>query len=370
MRVFLCMVLLVSGGGYGAGAQLAVVPKKVSLQQGFNANLAVGVALPARGLSPAEQALIRANFNAVTPENCMKPQILQPREGYFDFAAADALVALAQTNNLAVNGHTLVWHEQCPDWFFQDGNQAASRAKVLARMRTHIRTIVGHFAGKIESWDVVNEALDDGDSFLRDSPWLKSLGPDFIAEAFLAAHQADPQAQLYYNDYHLEVPYKRDKALRLIRELKARQVPLHGIGIQGHWQIDRVPFEELEAALIAFHAQGLKVMITELDIDVVTDLTTGHDWQGTQPDADPFVNGLPQALQERLAAQYARLFALLRKHQDKITRITFWGLHDGRTWLNYWPTRRTNHPLLWDRQLNPKPAFHAIREGTPQAKPE
>ncbi len=368
MRAFICAVALVSLGYLHDASAISTTTmrKKVPLQSGFSADLAIGAATPDRGLSAAEQGLLREHFNAVTPENCMKPQLLQPQEGRFDFAAADALVALAYTNGLTVNGHTLIWHQQCPAWFFMDGTAAASREKVLARMRTHISTVVGHFAGKLESWDVVNEALDDGDQFLRDSDWLRSIGPDFITEAFMAAHQADPQARLYYNDYHIELPHKRAKALRLIRELKERQVPLHGIGIQGHWQLDRIPFKELEEAIIVFHAQGLQVMITELDIDVVTPATTGRAWDAQQPDSDPFAQGLPEELQQRLAAQYAQLFALLRKHRDKLTRITFWGLHDGRSWLNYWPTRRTNHPLLWDRQLTPKPALSAILEGSVQ----
>lgn len=260
-----------------------------------------------------------------------------------------------------LNGHTLVWHHQCPDWFFRDGDQPAGRALVLRRMRAHVTTVAKHFAGKVQSWDVVNEAIADGDGYLRQSKWVTSIGEDFIAKAFLAARRADPKAELYYNDYGIERPAKREKALRLIRDLKKHKVPIQGIGIQGHWELDKVPFEAIEEAILAFHKEGLAVAITELDIDVVPRKYGGADVTSQQAaDADPYPNGLPPEIQQRQADQYARLFALFLKHHDKISRVTFWGLHDGRTWLNSWPSKRTNHPLLWDRALRPKPAFSAV----------
>jgi len=321
----------------------------------------IGTAIGGPKLNESEQQLLLRQFNAVTPENCMKMEHLQRIEGRFDFAQADALVQMAVANGLMVNGHTLVWHAQCPEWFFADGNRPASRELVLKRMRNHIATVAGHFAGKIQSWDVVNEAIADGNGHLRKSKWLATIGEDFIAEAFKAARQADPKAVLCYNDYGIELPPKRDKALQLLRDLKKRGAPVDAIGIQGHWQLDRIPFKELEAAIIAFHAEGVQVMITELDVDVVMRATDSADVGARQSGGrDPFVNGLPPDIQQRLADQYARLFALFVKHQDKISRVTFWGLHDGRTWLNFWPYRRTSHPLLWDRALQPKPAFAAV----------
>jgi len=323
----------------------------------------VGVAIPGRELNDAERQLLLQHFEAVTPENNMKPISIQPKEGQFNFGPADALVEMAIDNKLIVNGHTLIWHQQCPDWFFMDGDGPASREQVLTRMRDHIGALVGRYAGKVKSWDVVNEAIDDGVMYLRKSQWLTSIGEDFIAEAFLAARQADPQAELYYNDYGIERRWKREKALRLIRELKGRDVPIDGIGIQGHWQLDRIPYEEIEEAVIAFHAEGLQVMITELDLDVVP---RRHDAANigarTQNGEDPFIHGLTPEVQERFAEQYARLFALFLKHHEKISRVTFWGLHDGRSWLNYWPCKRTNYPLLWDRELQPKPAFSAVMD--------
>lgn len=335
--------------------------KANTLRSGFITSFAIGAAIPGAELSEAERQLLFRNFSAVTPENCMKPAFLHPAEDRFDFAKSDALVEMAQANGLTVNGHTLIWHQQSPDWFFTDNGRPADRELVLRRMRDHIAAVGEHFAGKVKSWDVVNEAIDDGNDYLRKSKWLTGIGGEFIAEAFIAARKADPKAELYYNDYNIERQPKRDKTLRLIRDLKRRGAPVDGIGIQGHWQLDHIPFKDIEDAILAFHSEGMRVMITELDIDVITRKTAGSEVGIREQDsADPFSNGLPDVHQQRLADQYARLFALFLKHEDKIARVTFWGLHDGRSWLNYWPSRRTNHPLLWNRALQPKPALSAV----------
>ena len=346
----------------GEGPVSVAQPSKdESLIPHFANCFAVGAAIPGTELNQAERQLLFRNFGTVTPENCMKPEPLHPAEDRFDFAKADALVEMACANGLTVNGHTLIWHRQCPDWLFSDGGRPAGRELVLRRMRAHIAAVAGHFAGKLKSWDVVNEAIDDGHDYLRKSQWLTRIGEDFIAEAFIAARKADPKAELYYNDYGIERPPKRDKALRLLRDLKRRKAPVQGVGIQGHWQIDRIPFKDIEDAIIAFHSEGMQVMITELDIDVVVRKTAGSEAGIREQDgADPFANGLSDDLQQRLAEQYAGLFALFLKHRDKVTRVTFWGLHDGRSWLNCWPSKRTNHPLLWNRALQPKPALSAV----------
>jgi endo-1,4-beta-xylanase len=346
-------------------AQVVKAPavRTASLAKTYAPYFAIGAAIPSANLSPAEQQLLFKHFSTLTPENCMKPYHLQRAEKQFEFAKADALVAMARKNSLTINGHTLLWHNQCPEWFFKQGEQAATREQVLARMRTHIATVAGHFAGKVKSWDVVNEAIDDGKNYLRNTQWLSHIGEDYLAEAFIAAHKADPKAELYYNDYGIEMPAKREKTLRLIRDLKKRKAPLHGIGIQGHWTLDRIPFKEIEAAIIAFHAEGLQVMITELDVDVVPRKTSGAE-AGTKEENknDPYAKGLSPEAQKRLAEQYAQLFSLFLKHHEKISRVTFWGLHDGRSWLNNWPSKRTNHALMWDRNLNSKPALTAVLE--------
>lgn len=341
------------------GDRLSAVEE--SLKTVYADSFLIGAAIPGAGLNEAERSLLFRHFNAVTSENCMKPLFVHPAEDKYDFKAADALVKMVKGRGLAINGHTLIWHAQCPDWFFREGGKAAGRDLVLKRMQKHISEVAGHFAGEVKSWDVVNEAIGKGDAYLRESKWLTSIGEDFIYEAFVSARRADPGAELYYNDFAIERQPKRDKALRLINDLKKRKAPIQGIGIQGHWELDKIPFEDIEEAIIAFHAQGLKVMITELDIDVVGRETESADVEERERgDSDPFAKGLPLDVQKRLAEQYAKLFELFIRHRDKIDRVTFWGLYDGRSWLNKWPFKRTNHPLLWDRHLKPKPAFDAV----------
>jgi endo-1,4-beta-xylanase len=259
-----------------------------------------------------------------------------------------------------ITGHCLIWHQQCPEWFFQDGAAPAGRERVLSRMKNHIQTVMGRYRGRIQGWDVVNEALDDGDRYMKDIPWTRCVGEDYVAKAFEYAAAADPSARLYYNDYNIELPGKLQKAVRLLVDLKDRGLPVDAVGIQAHWLIDRLPLAQTEAAIEQFASMGLKVMITELDIDVV-EREIGADVAMRDASAgDPYPSGLPQEVQRRLADQYAQAFALFRRHAKAISRITFWGLHDGRSWLNHWPRRRTNHPLLFDRQGAPKPAFSAV----------
>jgi endo-1,4-beta-xylanase len=216
----------------------------------------------------------------------------------------------------------------------------------------------------VHGWDVVNEAIDDGDAYLRESPWTRLVGEDFVAKAFEYAREADPNVELYYNDYNIELPEKRDKTLRLLRQLQSQGLRIDAVGIQGHWLASGLPLQEIEDAILAFHGLGLQVMITELDVDVLPRKTTGanvadQESESTRSAADALV--CPTEVLQQQAEQYAALFRILRRHQDKISRVTFWGLHDGRSWLNHWPVRgRTNHPLLFDRQCRPKPALDAV----------
>jgi len=333
-----------------------------NLKDAYGAKFALGVPIDIPNLTEAEQALLLANFTNITPENCMKPAHVEPEEGDYTFEKADALVDFAQKNGLKINGHCLVWDQSCPEWFFLDNGKPAGRDLVLKRMIDHITTEVTHFKGKVFSWDVVNEAVSDkGPGYLKPTRWQKSIGDDYVAQAFIAAAKADPQAELYYNDYSIERPAKRENALRLIRDLKKQGIRIDGIGIQGHWGLDKIPYKDIENAIVAFHNEGLKVMITELDLDVVPRKTSGanveaHE-QGTD---DPYANGCPPDILQRQADQYARLFALFNKHADMISRVTFWGLDDRVSWLNTWPRKRTNYPLLWGRDLQPKPALAAV----------
>jgi endo-1,4-beta-xylanase len=331
-----------------------------SLAQAFAGRMQIGCAvggtLPG-SLDAAETDLVARHFNVFTPENCMKAGLIQPERGRFDFGASDALVGFAEQRGARVVGHTLVWHSQAPAWLFKAGT---SRALALGEMREHIHAVAGRYRGKLQGWDVVNEAITDDGEFLRETPALAAIGPDYLQKAFEFAHEADPGAELYYNDYNIEMPEKRERTLRLLRELQASGVRLDGVGIQGHWQLDQVPFNEIERAIDAYSALGLKVMITELDVDVVRRQASGADLAArpVEVDFDPYRDGCPVDVLERQAEQYAQLFEIFLAHP--VSRVTFWGPHDGHSWLNYWPSRRTNYPLLFDRESQGKPALGRV----------
>lgn len=355
---------LVLTGSIGVQTTRADMP---TLKDAYKNDFVIGVALPGElpgSLKPDELALAISQFNGVTPENCLKPQPTQPSEDVWNFTQPDALVAFAQQHGMQVTGHTLVWHSQTPKWFFLDGDKPASRELALARMKNHIQTLVTRYKGKVHGWDVVNEAISDKpDEYLRpESPWLKTVGDDYIEQAFKFAAEADPNVDLQYNDYNIEEPGKRAKAIRLIKDLQSKGIHVAAVGIQGHWLLDKIPYNDIEEAINEYHALGLKVMFTEVDLDVLPRKTTGANVSATERAAITAVRATPASPEvlQRQAEQYGKLFTLLLKHKDAVTRVTFWGINDGRSWLNTWPTRRYNHALLFDRQCQPKPAFDAV----------
>ncbi len=314
---------------------------------------------------PEDWPLLTTQFSHVTPENCMKPAALRPTDKTWNFDQADRFVAFANAKDLKVVGHCLVWakDDRTPAWFYQDGAAPATKEVLLARMKSYIDTVVGRYKGKVAAWDVVNEALDDGKADLRESGWTRAAGEEFIARAFEYAHAADPAAVLSYNDYNNELDGKREKMLALLARLKARNAPVHAVGLQGHYEIDRVPYEALEKTLIALRGIGMKVVVSELDIDVIP---RGRWWadnnihRAEMAKIDPYVDGCPPEILARQAEQYARLFRLFRKYDDVIARVSFWNLHDGQSWLNDFPWKRVNYPLLFDRQGKAKPAYDAV----------
>ena len=338
-----------------------------ALSEACKGSLDIGVAVSALpgNYQQEELALLRRHFNTVTPENDMKLLHIQPREGSFNFEKTDAFVAFAESNHLKIVGHNLFWmrDDETPAWFFKDGDKPASREQVLKRMREHARTVAGRYRGKIACWDVANEALSDGDEFLRQSKWQSLIGDDGVEQAFRFAHEANPEARLVYNDYSIESPKKRAKLLRLLREFKDRGVPIHVVGIQGHWELDCVPFDDIEETIKAVGKLGVKVAITELDLGVVRRdrwWADGGKHQAELRKLDPYAGGCPSDVLRRQAEQYGKLFQILLKHTNTVERVTFWGLHDGRSWLNDWPWKRTDYGLIFDRQLQPKPAFFDI----------
>jgi endo-1,4-beta-xylanase len=338
-----------------------------SLKDSYHNDFLIGVALGGKlpdSYSPDEIQMIVAQFNAVTPENCMKPISVHPQENVWTFDQADALVAFAKAHQMTVYGHTLVWHSQSPEWFFEDGAGPASRELALQRLQTHIATEVGRYKGQIRAWDVVNEALSDNPKeYLRKTKWLATVGEDYIDQAFRMAHEADPDAELQYNDYNIESGAKHQNAMRLLRGMKERGVPVTCVGIQGHFLLDHMPFAEIESSIEDFQQLGLKVNFTEVDLDVLPRHTHGADVASREATTRPAAALTGPALDEALkrqADQYAKLFAILLKHKDAIERVTFWGADDGHSWLNTWPSRRENHALLFDRQFQPKPAYFSL----------
>jgi len=311
-------------------------------------------------------AIVEKQFNTITAENVMKWASIHPEPNDYNFAPADRFVEFGQKNNMFIVGHTLVWQHQIPAWVFNDdANNTLSRDALLARMKDHIFTVVGRYKGRVNGWDVVNEALTDSGQFQR-TKWYKIIGEDFIAKAFEYAHQADPDAELYYNEYSLEEPAKREACVRLVKDLKAKGLRIDGVGIQGHWGMKYPTNKELDAFINAFAPLGVKVMVTELDIDVLPSATQymGADINvrfELQKGLNPYANGLPDDVQKKLADRYADLFAILLEHKDTVSRVTFWGVYDKTSWLNDWPViGRTNYPLLFDRNYQPKPAFDAV----------
>jgi endo-1,4-beta-xylanase len=321
-------------------------------------------------------ALVETQFNSITPENALKWENIHPRLDTYAFDLPDKYVAFGEANHMFIVGHCLVWHNQIPDSVFRDAQgNLVTREVLLQRMRDHIHTVVGRYKGRIKSWDVVNEALNE-DGTLRQSLWLKIIGEDYIEKAFQFAHEADPQAQLTYNDYSLEIEPKRNGALSLIEKLKAKGVPITSVGLQGHDSLEWPSVEQQDATITAFGKLGVKVVISELDIDVLpraanqdtADITTDIKADSR---LNPYVNGLPDSVQQALAQRYAELFGVFLKHRGVISRVTFWGVSDGDSWRNNWPVKgRTSYPLLFDRSGQPKPAFAAvIRVSAGQASP-
>ncbi len=342
---------------------------KPALKDVFQNDFLVGAALnPAQFCesNTAEATLVRRQFNSISPENALKWENVHPAPGRYDFAMADRYVAFGESNGMFIVGHTLIWHQQTPDWVFQDGHgQPASRALLLERMRDHIFTVMGRYKGRVKGWDVVNEALAE-DGTLRNSPWRKIIGDDYVLKAYQWAHAADLQAELYYNDYALENRPKQNGALALIKRLEQEGVHITGIGLQEHDSLDWPATAQLDETISAFANLGLHVMITELDLDVLPPAKPDRSAEVSrrvafQAGMNPYPDSLPRAMQQKLAQRYADLFAVFVKHRHSISRVTFWGVTDAGSWLNNWPVQgRTAYPLLFGRDCRPKPAFDEV----------
>ncbi|MDX1936581.1 MAG: endo-1,4-beta-xylanase [Flavihumibacter sp.] len=343
---------------------LQSVAQNKTLKQVYKNSFLIGAALNTAQIEEkdaAANALIQQQFNVITPENIMKCEIIHPQWDVFNFTLADKMVAYGKKNNIAVVGHTLIWHSQLSPFV----QHIQSKDSLQSFFTNHITTIAARYDGKIKGWDVVNEALEE-DGSMRKSIFLKKLGEDYIVDAFRTAQKAAPNTELYYNDYNIEQPKKRAGAIALIKKIQAAGVRIDGVGIQGHWRSYKVPMKEIEESIKEFSALGIKVMFTELDLGVLP-----NPWDGDAADVNmkatynakmnPYAAGLPDSVAAKQAESYGALFKLFVKYKDKIGRVTFWGVNDGQSWLNDWPIRgRTNYPLLFDRNFKPKPAYSAV----------
>ena len=354
------MFVLLAFGSLGLAWAL---PGAETLREAAGSRRLMGCAVATRDLAdPKLAGLVAEHFSCLTPEYELMPEKVVDDARKFTFEAGDRVMAFAAAHHLPVFGHMLVWHFVTRKWLFAspDG-KPLPREQALANLKSYITTVVGHYQGRIKAWDVVNEALSDKPGeYLKETPALRAIGADYIQKAFEFAHAADPQAELYYNDYNLEQPAKLAKTLELVHALQAKGVRLDAIGLQGHWLIHWPPTQMIEKALDALAAAGVQVFITELDVDLLPRDGSGADMVQVEQGANPYPNGLPPKKQEELAKRYGEIMAALVRH-PAVTMIGFWGTHDGRSWLNDYPVKgRTNYPLLFDRQYQPKPAFDAV----------
>ncbi len=352
---------IIGAGVVNCSAQKLSV-KGNGLKDIYKSDFLIGTALNSdqfQGKNALADRLIKAQFNSITPENVLKAEIVQPAWGRFDFSLSDRFVDYGVRNKLFIIGHTLIWHSQLPPFV----EAITSKDSLRQFMSQHIAKVAGRYTGKIKGWDVVNEALNE-DGTYRNSVFLKLLGKDYITDAFKQAAVAAPHTELYYNDYNIEQPRKREGAIAIIKQLQAADARIDAVGIQGHWHVGKVPYRDIEESIVAFAALGVKVMITELDLEVLPRNFSGADVSQrmvNSPEMNPFPKKLPDSLQRKLAIDYEQLFNLFLKHKDKISRVTFWGVADGDSWLNDWPVKgRTNYPLLFDRNYKPKEAFYRL----------
>jgi len=344
-------------------------PAAPSLKSAYQGDFVIGAAIDApeiTGADAKDDAIIASQFNAISPENALKWESVHPQPGTYDFTLADQYVDFGVKHHMYIVGHVLVWHNQTPAWVFHDDNgNLLTRDALLARLKDHIMTVVGRYKGRINSWDVVNEALNE-DGTLRQSLWYKIIGPDYIEKAFEYAHEADPSALLNYNDYSIVNAPKRAGVVALISKLKSEGIPVGSVGIQGHYNLDWPSTDQLDETISDFAKLGVKVAITELDMDVLPPATKQQTAEVTLNIAqnaglNPYVNGLPDAVAQQEAERYAALFRVFLKHKDAISRVTLWGVTDASSWRNNWPIRgRTAYPLLFDRDGKPNASYDAV----------
>lgn len=356
--LMVCTLLLTHPGNVMAQTDKNEEDANKGLKDYFKDYFPIGAAVTPRNLQGEEAQMVLKNFNSLTAENDMKMGPIHPEETRYNWAPADAIVNFAHDNGLKMRGHTLCWHNQTPNWFFTDKDgKEVTKEVLLQRLKEHITTVVTRYKGKIYAWDVVNEVIDDNDEkYFRESKFYKIAGEDFVAKAFEYAHEADPDAILFYNDYNTENPGKRDRIYNMLKKLIDAKVPVHGVGLQGHWSIYNDPTEELlRESIRKFSSLGLKVQVTELDISV-------YEGEDSRREIKPGeVTEFTSEKEQKQIDQYKMVFRVLRENKDVITGVTFWNVSDKRSWLDNFPVRgRKNYPLLFDQNLKPKKAYWEV----------
>ncbi len=343
-------LLLLLSLGWAIGAKGQATGNK-GLKDYYAGYFPIGVAVtPALLRDSAAQALILKHFNSLTPENAMKMGPIHPEENRYNWKDADAIVDFAQQHGLKVRGHNLCWHTQAPAWMFHDKDgKLVTKAVLLERLKQHIYAVVGRYKGKIYAWDVVNEAVADGnDQVYRQSLWYQICGDDYILKAFEYAHEADPSAILFYNEYGTESPKKRDRVYQLLKKLVDARAPINAIGLQAHWGLTDPTNAQITDAIKLYTSLGLKVQITEMDLSVYSN----NEKEAT---------GYTPEIEQKQAERYGQLFKLFRDNKQYLTGVTFWNLSDRSSWLDNFPVRgRKNYPLLFDQNLLPKKAYQSV----------
>lgn len=368
MRVkHIASALLIAAFVAACGNQKATVVEEPSLKGAVGDKFLMGVALnvnQSSGVDTSSIKLVKQHFNSIVAENCMKCEVIHPEEDRYDFTLADQFVSFGEKNGMAVIGHCLIWHSQLAPWFCVDEKGNNVTPEVLKqRMKDHITTIVTRYKGRIKGWDVVNEAILEDGSY-RKSKFYEILGEEFIPLAFQYAHEADPDAELYYNDYAMNMPGKREGVVKLVSSLKEKGIRIDAVGMQGHMGMDYPDINEFEQSIVAFAGTGVKVMVTEWDMSALPTVKQSANISDTvayQKMLNPYPETLPDSVSKAWNNRMKQFFGLFEKHADVISRVTAWGVSDSDSWKNDFPVKgRHDYPLLFDRNYQPKPFVKEI----------
>jgi endo-1,4-beta-xylanase len=336
--------------------------KQKTLREAYKDYFPVGAAIGHTALLQNKQAadLLTSQYASITPENELKPTRLEAKQGVFTWDNADAIVNYATEHNMKVRGHTLVWPFKMPVWLYKDGNKTVSKEVLLSRLKEYIQTVVKRYKGKAYCWDVVNEAI----SYIppdKLDPRIDTLyqiaGETYIEQAFVYAHEADPNARLFYNDNGEEWPQKRDKVFKFLKRMKLKGIPINGIGLQAHWGIEGIDENYLRKTIKMFADIGLEVQLTELDLSIYPKRINGRLTKDV--DLKEYSDVYTQEIQKKQADMYSMIFRVCRENKGKVTGITLWSGYD---WPNYLTKKynKPNYPYLFDDQFRPKLAFRSV----------